>query len=95
MTAVHQSGASERVPAYRRSAASSAFQEGVAQGAMAASVRTAAQLTEISETTIRDAINKQKLPAYRVGRSIRIRVVDLDEWLASLVRVGSDEDVAS
>ena len=61
--------------------------------ALAMSVRTASARTEISETTIRDAINKQQLPAYRVGRSIRIKVADLDTWLDSLVRVGSDEDV--
>ena len=60
--------------------------------ALAVSVRTAAQLTEISETTIREAINKQKLPAYRVGRSIRIRTADLDQWLGALVRVGSEDD---
>lgn len=56
------------------------------------SVRTAATMTEISETTIRDAINKQALPAFRVGRQIRIKVTDLDSWLDSLVRVGSEDD---
>lgn len=61
--------------------------------ALAVSVRTAASLTEISETTIRDAINKQQLPAYRVGRQIRIQTADLQAWLDSLVRVGSDEDI--
>lgn len=60
--------------------------------AIAVSVRTAAQLTEISETTIRDAINRQSLPAYRVGRAIRIRVSDLNEWVGSLTRVGSEDD---
>jgi excisionase family DNA binding protein len=63
--------------------------------AIAVTVRTASQLTEISETTIRDAINKQKLPAYRVGRAgsgIRIKTSDLEAWVESLVRVGSDED---
>ncbi|MCW2763623.1 MAG: Helix-turn-helix domain [Marmoricola sp.] len=61
--------------------------------AIAVSVRTASQLTEISETTIRDAINKQKLPAYRVGRNIRIKASDLEAWVESLIRVGSDEDL--
>lgn len=60
---------------------------------IAVSVRTASQMTEVSETTIRDEINKQRLPAYRVGRNIRIRVVDIEAWVESLVRVGSDEDV--
>ena len=60
--------------------------------ALAVTVRTAAQMTEISETTIRDAINKQQLAAFRVGRQIRIKVADLETWLDSLVRVGSDED---
>ena len=59
---------------------------------IAVSVRTAATLTEISETTIRDAINKQALPAFRVGRQIRIKVSDLESWVDSLVRVGSEED---
>lgn len=59
---------------------------------IAVTIRTAAQMTEISETTIRDAINKQQLPAHRVGRAIRVRVVDLDQWLAGLVRVGSEND---
>jgi excisionase family DNA binding protein len=61
--------------------------------AVAVAVRTASQMTEISETTIRDAISKQKLPAYRVGRSIRIKTSDLEQWIESLVRVGSDEDL--
>ncbi len=56
------------------------------------SIRTAAQLTDISESTIRDAINKQALPAYRVGRSIKILTTDLEQWLTGLVRVGSEED---
>lgn len=59
---------------------------------IAVSVRTAADLTDISETTIRAAINEQKLPAFRVGRSIRIKVADLDAWVDRLVRVGSEDD---
>lgn len=59
---------------------------------LAVSVKTASQMTEISDTYIRDAINKQQLPAHRVGRAIRIRVDDLDQWLAGLVRVGSEDD---
>lgn len=59
---------------------------------VAVSVRSAASMTEISETTLRDAINKQALPAHRVGRAIRILVDDLDAWLASQPRVGSEDD---
>ena len=60
----------------------------------AVSVKTAAQRYEVSETTIRDAINKQKLPAFRVGRAIRISLTDLEAWFTTLTRVGSDEDDA-
>lgn len=59
---------------------------------LAVSIRNAAQMTDISETTIREAINKQKLPAFRVGRSIRILTSDLEGWLKTLVRVGSEDD---
>lgn len=58
----------------------------------AASVRTAAQEYEVSETTIRDAINKQQLPAHRVGRAIRISRDDLKQWFEGLTRVGSEDD---
>ena len=60
--------------------------------ALAVSIRTAAQMTDISETTIREAINKQHLPAFRVGRGIRIKVADLEQWIGSLTRVGSEDD---
>lgn len=60
--------------------------------ALSVSVRTAAQMTEISETTIREAINKQSLPAFRVGRTIRIQATDLQGWIDGLVRVGSEDD---
>lgn len=59
---------------------------------LAVSVKRASAMTDISETTIRDAINKQALPAHRIGRQIRIRVSDLDEWFSNLPRVGSEED---
>lgn len=59
---------------------------------LAVSVKTAAGLTDLSETSIRDAINKQELPAYRVGRTIRIATADLEAWLTSRVRVGSEDD---
>lgn len=58
--------------------------------AIAVAVKTAAAMTDLSETTIRDAINAQQLPAYRVGRAIRVRVVDLEDWVRSLTRVGQE-----
>lgn len=60
--------------------------------ALAVSVKTAAAMTDLSESTIREAIDNQKLPAYRVGRAIRVMVADLEQWLAGLVRVGSEDD---
>lgn len=59
---------------------------------IAASVKSAAVMTDLSETTIREAIDRQELPAYRVGRAIRIQVADLQAWIASRTRVGSEED---
>lgn len=59
---------------------------------IAVSIKTAAAMTDLSETTIREAVGKNKLPAYRVGRAIRVRVVDLEDWVASLTRVGSEDD---
>lgn len=59
---------------------------------IAVAVKTAAAMTDLSETTIRDAIDRQVLPAYRVGRSIRIKVTDLEAWVDALVRVGSEDD---
>lgn len=59
---------------------------------IAVSVKTAAALTDLSEATIRDAINKQQLPARRVGRSPRIKVADLEAWIDSRPIVGSEED---
>lgn len=56
------------------------------------SVRTAAAAYEISETYLRDAINKQQLPAYRIGRAIRISAEDLEQWFRGLTRVGSEDD---
>lgn len=61
-------------------------------GQIAVSVKTAAALTDTSETTIRGAINKQALPAFRVGVGIRIKVADLEAWVDSLTRVGGEDD---
>lgn len=61
-------------------------------GQIAVSVKTAAALLDLSESTIRDAINKQELPAYRVGRSPRIKTDDLEAWIDGRVRVGSEDD---
>lgn len=60
--------------------------------AIAVAVKTAAAMTDLSESTIREAIDKGALPAYRVGRSIRIKVSDLEDWIDGLVRVGSEDD---
>lgn len=59
---------------------------------IAASVRTLAAMFDISESTVREAINKQELPAYRVGRAIRVFVDDGKQWMAGLTRVGSEDD---
>lgn len=56
------------------------------------SVKTAASMCEVSEDVIRGAINKQQLPAVRVGRVIRIKPADVEAWADSLVRVGSEDD---
>lgn len=60
--------------------------------AIAVSVKTAAALLDVSESTIREAINKQQIPAFRVGRSPRIKVADLDAWCDAQPRVGSEDD---
>jgi excisionase family DNA binding protein len=58
-------------------------------------VKTAAAETDLDEKTIRAAINSGALPAFRVGEKntgVRIMRDDLEAWLRSRVRVGSDED---
>ena len=55
------------------------------------SVKTAAAVNDLSESTIRQAIDKQELPAYRVGMSIRISADDLRNWLTNHPRIGSDQ----
>ena len=62
------------------------------QERIAASIRTLSDLLDVSETTLREAINKQHLPAYRVGRVIRVFLDDAHAWLASQPRVGSEDD---
>lgn len=59
---------------------------------IAVSVKTAAALMDCSEQTIRDAINADKLPAFRLGRAIRIKVAELDAWADRQVRVNSEDD---
>lgn len=49
---------------------------------LAVSIKSAARMVELDPSTIRDAIDRLQLPAFRVGRVIRIFVVDLEEWLA-------------
>ena len=38
-------------------------------------------MTDLSETTIREASDKRELPASRGGRAVRVLVVDLKDWL--------------
>lgn len=59
---------------------------------IAVAIKTAAAMTDLSEHSIREAINKQHLPAYRVGRAIRIRVADLESWVSGLIRVGGEDE---
>ena len=42
------------------------------------SVREAAQLLNVSEKVVRADITRGRLPAYRVGRLVRIRRADLE-----------------
>lgn len=57
----------------------------------ALSVRTAAAAYEVSESVLREAINKKTLAAYRVGRVIRIDADDLSDWFHNLTRVGEED----
>ena len=52
------------------------------------SIRDVAEMTSLSETTLRDSINKGFLKAVRVGNRIRIKPIDLNEWIESLEVVG-------
>lgn len=60
--------------------------------ALAVSVKTAAAMVDVSESTIREAIDKKRLSAFRVGRAIRIHVSELEAWTKSLTAVGSEDD---
>jgi excisionase family DNA binding protein len=42
------------------------------------SVRDAAELLAVSEKTVRADISRGRLPAYGVGRLVRIRIADLE-----------------
>lgn len=55
------------------------------------SVKTVAAETELSETTVRDAINKRELPAFYVGRMIRVLPADVTAWLQTQRKVGEVE----
>ena len=50
-------------------------------------VRNVSDSTGLSELTIRKAISAGQLTAKRVGKSIRVRPVDLDLWVESLENV--------
>ena len=49
------------------------------------SIKTAAQETDLSESTIRKAINENKLKVIRVGSMLRLRPVDINEWIENQV----------
>lgn len=62
---------------------------------IALKVSTAAAELDVSERTIRDAIGRGELPAYRVGTKgtgVRIDRDDLREWLRSRPRVGAEDE---
>lgn len=50
----------------------------------AVSVKTAADMYDVGQDTIRGAINRRELPAKRIGRNLRIDVTALREWFDSL-----------
>jgi hypothetical protein len=50
----------------------------------AVSVKAAADLYEVSQDTIYKAINTRALPAKKVGRALRVNVMDLRTWFDSL-----------
>lgn len=60
--------------------------------AIAVSVKTAAAMVEVSESTIREAIDKGALTAFRIGRAIRIHVAELEAWTKAQTVVGSEDD---
>lgn len=47
-------------------------------------IARAAELTGLSQDTIRDAVNRLALPAKRNGRRIVIRYADLEKWVDSM-----------
>lgn len=51
---------------------------------IAVSIRTAADMLDVSQDVIRSAVHKGDLRAKRLGRLIRIDVSDLRAWFASL-----------
>jgi excisionase family DNA binding protein len=48
---------------------------------LALTIRGSAEATGYSENYIRLLVARKTLPAVRVGRSLRIRVTDLDDFL--------------
>lgn len=48
---------------------------------LAVSVDEAARMVGLSSQTIRQEVNTLRLPASRIGRTIRIKVADLNAWL--------------
>lgn len=50
---------------------------------LAVAIKTAAQLLEVSPSTIRRAIKSGHLKTVRIGRSVRILRGDLHDWVRS------------
>jgi len=44
-------------------------------------VSAVANMVGVSSDSIRRAIASESLPAYKIGRSVRVRYSDLEEWL--------------
>ncbi len=67
-----------------------AKQRGALDGAALISVEKAALRLDVSEPMIRKAIKAKRLPSYRVGTCVRVRVADVD---ALAVRADAPNDV--
>lgn len=44
-------------------------------------VSAVAEMLDMSADTIRREIASESLPAYKIGRSVRVRYKDLEQWL--------------
>lgn len=51
---------------------------------VAVTMAEAAELVGISERQVRKLVSTNELPVLRVGRSVRVRVVDVERWAEAL-----------